>query len=57
MTSKSTINRSYSLLKEQIPSTVVEEINDDERSELTQKIKMQLEQRNALPIYSSALLY
>lgn len=48
MTSEATINRSYSLPKEQIPPTVVEEINEHERSELTQKIKLQLEQRNAL---------
>lgn len=48
MTADATINRSYSLPKEQIPPTVVEEISDDERAELTQKIKAQLEQQNAI---------
>lgn len=48
MTAEATINRSYSLPKEQIPPTVVEEISDDERAELTQKIKSQLEQQNAV---------
>ncbi len=48
MTSETTINRSYSLPKEQIPVTVVEEISDDERAVLTQKIKSQLKQRNAV---------
>jgi len=48
MTAEATINRSYSLPKEQIPPTVVEEIGDDERTELTKKIKSQLEQQNAV---------
>ncbi len=48
MTAEATINRSYSLPKEQIPPTVVEEISDDERAELIQKIKDQLEQQNAV---------
>jgi len=48
MTAEATINRSYSLPKEQIPPTVVEEINDDERTELIQKIKTQLEQQDAV---------
>lgn len=48
MTAEATINRSYSLPKEQIPPTVVETINDDERAELTDKIKQQLKQQNAV---------
>lgn len=48
MTADATINRSYSLPKEQIPPTIVEEISDDERAELTQKIKAQLEQQDAV---------
>ncbi len=50
MTAEATINRSYSLPKEQIPPTVVEEISDDERAELTQKIKSQLKQHNAVMV-------
>lgn len=48
MTAEATINRSYSLPKEQIPPTVVEDISDEDRTELTQKIKTQLEQQNAV---------
>lgn len=48
MTADATINRSYSLPKEQIPPTVVEEISDDERAELTHEIKAQLQQKNAV---------
>ncbi len=48
MTAEAIINRSYSLPKEQIPPTVVEEISNDERAELTQKIKSQLKQQNAV---------
>lgn len=50
MTAEATLNRSYSLPKERIPATVVEEIDDTERTELTQKIKTQLEQQNAVMV-------
>lgn len=48
MTAEAILNRSYTLTKEQIPPTVVEQIDDAERAELTQKIKTQLEQQNAV---------
>ncbi len=48
MTAEAILNRSYTLTREQIPPTVVEQIDDAERAELTQKIKTQLEQQNAL---------
>ncbi len=38
MTTEATLNRSYSLKKEQIPPTVVEQIDESERAELTEKI-------------------
>jgi quinolinate synthase len=44
------LNRSYTLKKEQIPPTVVEQIDDDERAELTAKIKSQLQQQNAVMV-------
>jgi quinolinate synthase len=48
MTTDAILNRSYSLEKEQIPPTVVEQIDDAERTELTKKIKAQLKQQNAV---------
>lgn len=48
MTAEVTLNRSYRLPKEQIPPTVVEEISDDERLALTEKIKAQLAQQDAI---------
>ncbi|MCZ6804978.1 MAG: quinolinate synthase NadA [Proteobacteria bacterium] len=48
MTAEAILNRSYTLTREQIPPTVVEQIDDAERAELTQKIKTQLEQQNAV---------
>jgi quinolinate synthase len=50
MSAEATHNRSYSLPKEQIPPTIVEQIDDTERAELTQKIKSQLEQHNAVMV-------
>jgi quinolinate synthase len=44
------LNRSYTLEREQIPPTVVEQIDDDERAELTAKIKAQLKQQNAVMV-------
>jgi quinolinate synthase len=48
MTAEATLQRSYSLKPEQIPPTVVEQIDDAERLQLTQEIKAQLKQQNAL---------
>ncbi len=48
MTAEAILNRSYTLTKEQIPPTVVEQIDDAERTELTHNIKTQLEQQNAV---------
>jgi quinolinate synthase len=48
MTTDALLERSYSLEKEQIPSTVVEQIDDAERAALTEKIKAQLKQQNAV---------
>ena len=48
MTAETTLKRSYTLAKEQIPPTIVEQIGDDERAELNQKIKSQLDQQNAM---------
>ncbi|HIF50615.1 MAG TPA: quinolinate synthase NadA [Thiotrichaceae bacterium] len=48
MTTDAILNRSYSLEKEQIPPTVVEQIDDAERAALTEKIKAQLKQQNAV---------
>ena len=48
MTAETTLKRSYTLAKEQIPPTIVEQIGDDERAELNQKIKSQLDQQNAV---------
>ena len=48
MTAEATHKRSYSLPKEQIPATIVEEIDDAERAELTEKIKAQLKQQKAV---------
>lgn len=50
MTIEATESRSHSLPKEQIPPTVVEQIDDAERAELSEKIKAQLKQQNALII-------
>jgi quinolinate synthase len=50
MTTNAIPNRSYSLEKEQIPPTVVEQITDAERAELTEKIKAQLIQQNAVMV-------
>lgn len=50
MTKEAILNRSYSLEKEQIPPTVVEQIDDDERAELGEKIKAQLKKKNAVII-------
>ncbi|MBL1142292.1 MAG: quinolinate synthase NadA [Proteobacteria bacterium] len=50
MTTDTTLNRSYTLEREQIPPTVVEQIEDDERAELTAKIKAQLKQQNAVMV-------
>jgi len=48
MTKEAILNRSYSLEREQIPPTVVEQIDDDERAELGEKIKAQLKKQNAV---------
>ncbi len=48
MTAKVILNRSYTLEKEQIPPTVIEQIDDTERSELFQKIKTLLKEQNAV---------
>jgi quinolinate synthase len=48
MTAEATLNRSYSLPKEEIPPTVVEEVSDAERIELFQKIKVLLKKQNAV---------
>ncbi len=48
MTTEAILNRSYTLEKEQIPPTVVEQIDDAERAELSEKIKAQLKQQNAV---------
>ncbi len=50
MTTDSILNRSYSLEKEQIPPTVVEQIDDSERAELNKKIKSLLKQQNAVMV-------
>jgi len=50
MTKEVILNRSYSLEKEQIPPTVVEQIDDDERAELSNKIKSLLKQQNAVMV-------
>ncbi len=50
MTTDTTLNRSYSLEKEQIPPTVVEQIDDAERDELIGKIKTLLKQQNAVMV-------
>ena len=50
MTNNATLQRSYSLKKEQIPPTVVEQIDDDERAELVKKIKTQLKEQNAVMV-------
>jgi quinolinate synthase len=50
MTNDATLERSYSLKKEQIPPTVVEQIDDAERAELNEKIKSQLKQQNAVMV-------
>ena len=48
MTNYAASQRSYTLEKEQIPPTVVEQIDDAERAELNEKIKAQLKQQNAV---------
>lgn len=48
MTTDAIPNRSYSLEREQIPPTIVEQIDEDERAELPEKIKAQLKQQNAV---------
>lgn len=48
MTKEAILNRSYSLEKEQIPPTVVEQIDDNERAELGEKIKAELKKQNAV---------
>lgn len=50
MTTDTTLGRSYSLKKEQIPPTVVEQIDDDERAQLVEKIKRQLKEQNAVMV-------
>lgn len=50
MKAEVTLKDSYSLPKEQIPPTVVEQIDDNERAELVQKIKTQLKQQNAVMV-------
>jgi quinolinate synthase len=50
MSVETTLHRSYSLPKEQIPPTVVEKLDDTERAELTKKIKQQLVQQNAVMV-------
>jgi len=44
------LNRSYTLEREQIPPTVVEQIDDAERAELTEKIRAMLKQQNAVMV-------
>ncbi len=48
MPATSALQRSYELPKDQIPPTVTEEIADDERAQLTEKIKRLLQQQNAV---------
>lgn len=48
MSAEATLKRSYSLSKEQIPPTIVEQIDAVERAKLTKKIKAQLKQQNAV---------
>ncbi len=50
MTTESALSRSYSLKKEQIPPTVVEQIDDTERAELSERIKTLLKQQNAVMV-------
>lgn len=50
MTAEALINRSYTLDKEQIPPTVVEQIDDAERVELVDKIKARLKQQHAVMV-------
>ncbi len=48
MSEEASLIRSYSLSKEQIPPTIVEQIDAVERANLTKKIKLQLKQQNAV---------
>ena len=50
MTAEAILNRSYVLPKKDIPPTIVEEINDAERKELTTSIKQLLKQQNAVVV-------
>ena len=50
MANNATNQRSYTLEKEQIPPTVVEQIDDAERAELVEKIKVQLKKQNAVMV-------
>lgn len=50
MAKNATHQRSYTLEKEQIPPTVVEQIDDAERTELNEKIKFQLKKQNAVMV-------
>lgn len=50
MANNAATERSYVLDKEQIPTTVVEQIGDEERADLVEKIKSQLEQQNAVMV-------
>jgi quinolinate synthase len=50
MTAEAILNRSYSLTKEQIPPTVIEQLGDAERIELINKIKTKLKQQNAVMV-------
>ena len=48
MNPESTLNRSYSLNKEQIPPVIVEKLDDIERINLKEKIKKRLKQQGAV---------
>ncbi|MEM6998255.1 MAG: quinolinate synthase NadA [Pseudomonadota bacterium] len=50
MTTDNILERSYSLKREQVPPTIVEQIDDDERAELVDKIKQQLIEQNAVMV-------
>ena len=50
MVNNAASERSYTLEKEQIPPTVVEQIDDDERAELIEKIKTRLKEQNAVMV-------
>ena len=50
MTTEATLKQSYSLPKDQIPPTIVEELDENERQDLFNKIKKQLKEQNAVMV-------